>query len=236
MQTETGGRSFDAKAKLGSGMTSPRARRRLLGLLQKAGIQHEGVLQAMESVPRHLFVEEALAHRAYDDVSLPIGLGQTISRPYTVARMTEVLLSRCRQPSPRVLEIGTGSGYQTAVLAGFCSRLFSVERIRELHLQAKKVLRGLGLHNVQTRFADGHLGWPGMAPFDAIIVTAAMATSAEELLQQLKPEGILLMPAVAGEGQQELQLLTAGGRSELIEPVRFVPMLPGTSRNRGSRV
>ena len=232
MATEpsAGGRSFNTASQMGVGMTSLRSRRRLVALLREAGIQHEGVLQAVEAVPRHLFVEEALAHRAYEDVSLPIGLGQTISRPYTVARMTEVLLTRCDRPVPRVLEIGTGSGYQTAVLARFCDPLFSVERIRELHQQADRVLQALRLQHVQTRFADGHLGWPDEAPFDAIIVTAAMAASAEALLRQLHPHGILLMPAVE-EGGQQLRLLTAAGTSELVEPVRFVPMLPGTLGN-----
>lgn len=226
-EASAGRRSFNTASQMGVGMTSLRSRRRLVALLREAGIRHEGVLQAMESVPRHLFVEEALAHRAYEDVSLPIGFGQTISRPYTVARMTEVLLTHCPRPAPKVLVIGTGSGYQTAVLARFCEELFSVERIRELHQRATRVLRGLGLRQVRTRFADGHLGWPLGAPFDAVMVTAAMTASAEALLKQLHPHGILLMPSVA-EGGQQLRLLTGTGTSELVEPVRFVPMLPGT--------
>ena len=208
-------------------MISLKAPQRLVALMREAGIEHEGVLQVMESVPRHLFVEEALSHRAYEDISLPIGFGQTISRPYTVARMTEVLLSCCRRQQPRVLEIGTGSGYQTAVLAGFCGQLFSVERIQELQLRARKRLRALQIRNVQMQFADGHLGWPARGPYDAIIVTAAMAASAKGLLQQLEPQGVLLMPTFAQDGQ-ELQLISADGVVRQVEPVRFVPMLHGT--------
>ncbi|PKE29322.1 protein-L-isoaspartate O-methyltransferase [Rahnella sp. AA] len=197
----------------------------LLEQLRLQGIHDEKLLHAMESVPRERFVDEAFQHKAYENTALPIGSGQTISQPYTVARMTELL---CLTPSSRVLEIGTGSGYQTAILAHLVEHVFSVERIKGLQWQAKRRLKQLDLHNVSTRHGDGWQGWPSRGPFDAIIVTAAPPEIPQDLLQQLDDGGVLILPV--GEENQTLQRITRRGDefvAETIESVRFVPLVKG---------
>ena len=213
----------------GIGMTSERTRRRLTQRLQEEGITDPKVLALMASTPRHLFVDEAIAHRAYEDTALPIGMGQTISQPYIVARMTEILL---RTGSlERVLEIGTGSGYQTAVLAQCVDRVYTVERISALQSKARKRLAELRLLNVEYKYADGTLGWPEKAPYDAILVTAAPETVPQELLAQLAEGGRLILPVGAQDEVQELQLIQKiDGEFEThhLEKVKFVPLLGGT--------
>ena len=197
----------------------------LLEQLRQQGIHDEKLLHAIEAVPRERFVDEAFQHKAYENTALPIGSGQTISQPYTVARMTELLRLK---PSSRVLEIGTGSGYQTAILAHLVEHVFSVERIKGLQWQAKRRLKQLDLHNVSTRHGDGWLGWPSRGPFDAIIVTAAPPEIPQDLLQQLDDGGVMILPV--GEENQILQRITRRGdefAAETIEAVRFVPLVKG---------
>ena len=197
----------------------------LIKQLLNQGIRDERVLAAVANVPREAFVDEAFAHQAWENMALPIGFGQTISQPYMVARMTEQLLMA--QPAT-VLEIGTGSGYQTAVLAQLVSHVYTVERIKTLQYQAKRRLQRLDLHNVSTRHGDGWAGWPTKAPFDAIIVTAAARMVPDALLHQLRDGGRLIIPV--GESRQELLLIEKSGmrvRSEVLEAVRFVPLVHG---------
>ena len=211
----------------GIGMTSQRTRERLVQRLVDQGISNKAVLDVIRTTPRHLFLDEAMAHRAYEDTALPIGHQQTLSQPYIVARMTELLLAG--GPLQRVLEIGTGSGYQTAVLAQLVENVFSVERIRPLQFMAKQRLRQLKLYNIQTKHADGIMGWEDKGPYDGIISTAAPETIPEELLRQLAPGGRLVIP-VGGEAQH-LQLVTRtseGFETEIVEAVRFVPLCSGT--------
>ena len=211
----------------GHGMTSQRARDRLVERLAGEGIRNRRVLEVMRQMPRHLFIDEALASRAYEDTALPIGRGQTISQPYVVARMTEALLAH-GQPR-RVLEIGTGSGYQCAVLAGLVETVYTVERIEELLRAARRRFRKLGLGNIRSRHDDGRLGWPDEAPFDAILLTAAGAALEPSLLDQLAPEGCLVAP-VGPPGSQTLIRVTAGEdgwQSESLAAVSFVPLLGG---------
>ena len=196
----------------------------LLEQLRQQGIHDEKLLHAIEAVPRERFVDEAFQHKAYENTAL-IGSGQTISQPYTVARMTELLRL---EPSSRVLEIGTGSGYQTAILAHLVEHVFSVERIKGLQWQAKRRLKQLDLHNVSTRHGDGWLGWPSRGPFDAIIVTAAPPEIPQDLLKQLDDGGVMILPV--GEENQILQRITRRGdefTAETIEAVRFVPLVKG---------
>lgn len=197
----------------------------LLEQLRKQGISDEKLLQAMETVPRERFVDEAFQHKAYENTALPIGLGQTISQPYTVARMTELLRLT---PQSRVLEIGTGSGYQTAILAHLVEHVYSVERIKGLQWQAKRRLKQLDLHNVSTRHGDGWEGWPSRGPFDAIIVTAAPPEIPQDLMTQLAEGGIMILPV--GEQNQTLQRIQRRANDftiESIEAVRFVPLVKG---------
>ena len=212
----------------GIGMTSHRTRERLVQRLQSAGIADKRVLQAILTTPRHIFVDEALASRAYDDTALPIGFGQTISQPYTVARMTELAVDG---PCRKVLEIGTGSGYQTAVLACLIKRVYSIERINSLLARARLKFRELGLNNVRLRHADGQTGWPESGPFDAILITAAAPVIPPELLEQLAEGGRLVAPVGVGE-HQELIVLTRtpqGYRQAVLESVSFVPLLSGNN-------
>ncbi|MGL5991467.1 MAG: protein-L-isoaspartate(D-aspartate) O-methyltransferase [Plesiomonas sp.] len=198
---------------------------RLLINLKVQGIRDEQVLHALASVPRNRFIDEAFAHKAYDNTALPIGAGQTISQPYIVARMTELL---GLQPHSRVLEIGTGSGYQTAILAHLVDRVCSVERIKTLQWQAKRRFKQLDLHNIATRHGDGWEGWPARAPFDAIIVTAAATAIPQALLEQLADGGVLVIPV--GSTSQALQKITRIKTQytiEQIEAVRFVPLVQG---------
>lgn len=216
----------------GLGMTSQRARDRLVERLRESGIRDERVLTAIGSVPRHLFIDEALASRAYEDTALPIGNGQTISQPWVVARMTEALIEN---PSAggalpaRVLEIGTGSGYQAAILAALGIEVYSVERIDELLRQARRRLRKLGLE-VRTRHDDGRVGWGEQAPFDAILLTAAGAMIAPELIAQLADGGTLIAPVGAAGSQQLLRLRRRGEvlDQDSLGAVVFVPLLAGT--------
>ncbi len=252
--------------KRGIGMTSQRTRERLVQQLREEGIGDERVLQAIRDVPRHLFVDEALASRAYENTALPIGHGQTISQPYIVARMTEALLNGGAQecvsvphtdvPTPRaqdgrgqapagetstahgmpravgkrlhrVLEVGTGSGYQTAVLAALVDELYTVERLEPLMKQARKRLRELGYRNVHVKLSAGDIGWPQHAPYDGILVTAAAAELPPALLEQLAPGGCLVAP-VGGPAMQELRLVRradGGFTYERLESVNFVPLI-----------
>lgn len=210
-------------------MTSLRTRERMLSRLREQGIKDEVVLSAIGGIPRHIFVDEALSIRAYEDVSLPIGFGQTISQPYIVARMSEIL--RNKEPLQKVLEIGTGCGYQTAVLSKIAKEVYSVERIRPLVMKARGHLRELKCVNVKLDHADGNMGLAQLAPFDAIIVTAAASHIPQDLLDQLAIGGRLVIPV--GTDEQILYLVERITASEYrqtkLEPVKFVPLLGGTS-------
>ena len=210
----------------GIGMTSQRTRGRLIERLREQGIQDEVALAAMNAVPRHIFVDEALASRAYDDVSLPLGFGQTISQPYTVARMIEIL--RDGRPLKRVLEIGTGCGYQAAVLAQVAEEVYSVERVQPLYERAAEYLKELQAHNVTLRYADGNMGLPEVAPFDGIIMAAAATHVPPTLLKQLAVGGRMVLPL--GAQEQYLCLIerdAQGYRETRLETVKFVPLLMG---------
>ena len=212
----------------GIGMTSQRTRDRLVQRLRSEGIKNNAVLEVMGSTPRHLFMDEALASRAYEDTALPIGHGQTISQPYIVARMTELVL----EVNPaKVLEVGTGSGYQAAILAKLVEKVYSTERIEPLATQARHRFRLLGYRNVRVQHSHGSWGWPQFRPFDAIIVTAGAAEIPQPLLEQLAVGGRLVMP-LGDQGQQRLVCVTRTPtvyeRVDL-EPVSFVPLLGGAS-------
>ncbi len=214
----------------GIGMTSQRTRSRLVQRLQDQGIIDPQVLDVMASTPRHIFIDEALSHRAYEDTALPIGFNQTISQPYIVAKMTELLLAE--GALKKVLEVGTGSGYQTTVLAQLVDQVYSVERIRPLQEKARKRLQLLSLRNVNLRHTDGGMGWAERGPFDGILVTAAPEQVPAELLQQLAIGGRLVIPV--GGRQQELKLVIRESETdfttEVLEAVKFVPLLSGTVR------
>jgi protein-L-isoaspartate(D-aspartate) O-methyltransferase len=213
----------------GIGMTSARTRERLIQRLTEQGIRDPRVLDRIRNVPRHLFMDEAIASRAYEDTALPIGFGQTISQPYVVARMTEAVT--VGGTPERVLEIGTGCGYQTAVLAPLVGKLYSIERIAPLLDKARQRVRKLGLKNVRFKHADGAEGWKSMAPFDAILVAAAPHAVPMKLLEQLKDGGRLVAP-IGPEGQQELLRLTKRGDQYIRERlgfVSFVPLVGGVS-------
>jgi protein-L-isoaspartate(D-aspartate) O-methyltransferase len=212
---------------LGIGMTSARTRDRLVQRLREQGITDLRVLERVRVLPRHIFVDEALASRAYEDTALPIGWGQTISQPLIVARMTQALLQG--GPLGKVLEIGTGCGYQTAMLSPFAERIFSVERVEPLLIRARERAKELDIRNVRFRHGDGMKGWPTQAPFDGILAAAAPLTLPEALVQQLAPGGRLVVP-VGPEGQQQLIRLTRredGVLREVLGPVAFVPLLGG---------
>ena len=210
----------------GIGMTSLRTRTRLVERLRARGIRDGRVLNAIGNIPRHLFVDEALSHRAYEDTALPIGLGQTISQPYVVARMTEAAVER--RPK-RVLEVGTGSGYQTAVLASLVAEVYTIERLEPLTRAARRRLRELGYRNVRFRIADGSSGWPDHAPYDAIVVTAAAPELPATLVEQLETGGRLIVP-VGGTACQQLLLVERAGQdlaTRRLEQVVFVPLVAG---------
>jgi protein-L-isoaspartate(D-aspartate) O-methyltransferase len=197
----------------------------LIKLLRQQGIKDDRVLDAIASIPRENFIDEALSHQAYDDRSLPIGSGQTISQPYIVAKMTELLRLT---PSSKVLEIGTGSGYQTAVLAKLVDHVCSIERIKSLQWNTKRRLKRLDIHNISTRHGNGWQGWPERGPFDGIIVTAAASEVPQNLLAQLANKGRLVLPV--GENKQILQLIQRDGDNFIIEnigEVKFVPLVDG---------
>lgn len=216
----------------GSGMTSRRTRERMVQRLREAGIRNEAVLEAVADTPRHIFVEEALASRAYEDTALPIGLGQTISQPYIVALMTELLLSS--GAPERVLEVGTGSGYQTAILARLVRQVYTIERIHPLQQRARQNLRDLNLRNIRFRHGDGATGWEEYAPFGGILVTAAPPEIPAALLEQLGKNGALVIPVGAGRDQvlQRIQRTDNGFKAEDIEAVTFVPLLGGIGQPR----
>jgi protein-L-isoaspartate(D-aspartate) O-methyltransferase len=212
----------------GIGMTSARTRDRLVQRLREQGIANLAVLDRVRNVPRHIFVDEALGSRAYEDTALPIGFGQTISQPYIVARMTEALLEAGAADS--VLEVGTGCGYQTAVLAPLVARVYSIERIEPLLARARERLKELGIRNVRFRHGDGTLGWKAHAPYDGILVAAAPLTVPEALISQLRVGGRLIVP-VGPEGEQELVRFTRREQRverESLGAVAFVPLLGGT--------
>ncbi|MFT5117267.1 MAG: protein-L-isoaspartate(D-aspartate) O-methyltransferase [Kiritimatiellia bacterium] len=213
-------------------MTSQRTRERLIQRLVDQGVSNLQVLDIIRNIPRHLFLDEALSHRAYEDTALPIGHGQTLSQPYIVARMTEALLGAAGKLD-KVLEIGTGSGYQTAVLSPLVGELYSVERIKPLQDKARQIIRKLGISNVRLHHADGGFGLPKQGPFDAILSAAAPATVPQGLKQQLGTDGVLIIPV--GEKEQMLTLIIRKGDSEefyeqILEPVKFVPLLQGVTR------
>jgi len=217
----------------GVGMTSQRTRERLVQRLADKGVSNLQVLDILRNTPRHWFLDEALSHRAYEDTALPIGYGQTLSQPYIVARMTEILLGAYGGKLGKVLEVGTGSGYQTSILAQLVGEVYSVERIKPLQDKARARLRELGLHNVHLKHADGNMGWPEAGPFDGIISTAAPRFVPDELLGQLAPNGVLVLPV--GDQHQDLHMIAREGESDkfvtqVLEPVRFVPLVSGTSR------
>ncbi len=216
----------------GVGMTSQRTRERMVQRLMDQGVSNLEVLDVIRNTPRHIFLDEALSHRAYEDSSLPIGFGQTLSQPYIVGRMTEIVLSASGSLD-RVLEVGTGSGYQTSILAQLVGQLFSVERIKPLQDKARKRLRDMGLRNVEFSHADGGFGWPSKAPFNAILSAAAPRIVPQELLNQLAPNGVLVIPV--GAEEQQLHMVIRDGDSDkfitqILEPVKFVPLLSGITR------
>lgn len=213
----------------GSGMTSQRTRNRLIARLMEEGIHDKRVLDVMRTTPRHIFVDEALASRAYEDTALPIGYNQTISQPYIVARMTELLLENTKKLN-HVLEIGTGCGYQTAILAQLVGDVYSVERILPLQKKAKVHTELLNLKNIHYSYSDGSWGWEEYAPFDGILVAAAPREIPEALLQQLAIDGVLIIPVGEQGGDQTLQRITrteSGFYVEDFDPVIFVPFLAG---------
>ena len=219
-------RNINARVGNSIGGKSSRSGELLAQKLLVEGIKNQQVLQAIARSPRHIFVPEILAHKAYDNTALPIGQGQTISQPYIVAKMSELLLADGVPDS--ILEIGTGSGYQTSILAQLSSKVFSVERIKSLQWQAKRRLRSMDLHNVAMKHGDGWQGWQSKAPFQAIIVTAAPTEVPAALLEQLADGGRLIIPV--GEQSQILKLITRHGdefKEQQIEAVRFVPLVPG---------
>lgn len=217
----------DSRQRPGIGMTSQRTRLRMVERLRAKGIRDEVVLGVMAELPRHVFVDEALASRAYEDLALPLGFGQTISSPHTVARMSE--LARNGRALGKVLEIGTGCGYQTAVLARLAKQVYSMERLAPLVRKVRNHLREAGVSNVHLRHGDGHVGMPEVAPFDAIIITAAAKRTPPALLEQLGPGGRMILP-LEKKGEQHLHLIERAEKGFVerrMDPVVFVPMLPG---------
>ncbi len=222
----------------GIGMTSVRTRKRLAERLRDRGIHNDAVLNAIVEMPRHMFVDEAMATRAYEDCALPIGEGQTISQPYVVALMTQLLLesqsvnSDLRGPVPtKVLEIGTGSGYQAAILSTLVDQVYTVERVRTLAHRCSRKFSSMGIRNISSRYTDGYDGWASEAPFDAIIVTAAMERVPQELIDQLQTGGVLIGPVGSRSGAQQLSVHrlreTGQLQTQQIASVRFVPFLSG---------
>ena len=217
----------------GIGMTSQRTRERLINRLIEQGILDQRVLDVIRMTPRHIFLDEALAHRAYEDTALPIGFSQTLSQPYIVARMTEILLSA--GPLKKVLEVGTGSGYQATILAQLVDEVYTVERIEPLLKKAKERFRKLRLSNITAELSDGCFGWEKHALYDGIITTAAPRSIPRGLLEQLAPDGVLVIPVGIGDTQDLRVVRRLGGSSEfdqeVVEKVKFVPLLSGLARS-----
>ncbi|MDE1885932.1 MAG: protein-L-isoaspartate(D-aspartate) O-methyltransferase [Xanthomonadaceae bacterium] len=213
----------------GLGMTGQRARDRLIARLKEEGIADRRVLEVLARLPRHLFIEEALASRAYEDTALPIGQGQTISQPWVVARMTEALIEE--KIPDKVLEIGTGSGYQAAVLAALCGNVYTVERIEELLRDARRRFRKLGIGNIRSKHDDGRIGWPEFAPYDAIMLTAAGESVDAALFAQLAPDGVLVAPVGPAGAQRLLRYRRDGEqwKAQMLGHVSFVPLLGGVA-------
>jgi len=216
----------------GIGMTSQRTRERLIQRLRDQGITNQRILDVFRITPRHIFLDEALSHRAYEDTALPIGFSQTLSQPYIVARMTEILLAG--GPLKKVLEIGTGSGFQATILAQLVEQVYSVERIEPLLIKAKERFRKLALRNITAELSDGSFGWQKHAPYDGIITTAAPHAIPDGLWHQRAPNGILVIPVGDGD-QQDLRVVrrigdTSEFEEEVVEKVKFVPLLGGISR------
>ena len=207
----------------GIGMTSARTRNRLVSRLKDQGITSNDVLEQILNVPRHLFVDEALSTRAYEDTALPIGMGQTISQPYIVAKMTEAIFQNNKRN--KILEIGTGCGYQTAVLSSFYKKIYSVERIPEILRKTKKRLQNLNIYNVNFRLGDGWKGWPKYAPYDGIIVSAAANEVPKNLLKQLIDGGVLVIP-IGATGKQELQLIEKNDKIFKYTSLGYVSFVP----------
>ncbi len=215
----------------GIGMTSQRTRDRLVERLRAEGIHNERVLEVIRTTPRHMFIDEALAHRAYEDTALPIGQGQTISQPFSVARMTEIIIEN--GIPDKVLEVGTGSGYQSAVLARLIPRVYTVERINGLLTKARECHRALRLNNIFAKHSDGSWGWPEKAPYPAIMVTAAPEHVPESLLEQLSVGGRMVIPVGTVSGAQKLKLITrtaSAYEEQTLNAVKFVPLLDGSIR------
>ena len=219
--------SLDFKKFSGTGMTSVSSRMKLISRLEKEGILNKKVLDAMKSLPRHVFIDEAISSKAYDDTALPIGKSQTISQPYIVAKMTEIIM--LNNPK-RVLEIGTGSGYQAAILSLIVDKVYTVERIESLHNKSKEVFKKIGIRNIYSKFSDGNNGWSEKSPFDAIIVTAGASSIPKALKDQLSNDNGILISPIKKDGKQYLQstLKDNGKYKEKIHGiVNFVPLLDG---------
>ena len=219
--------SFNFKKFSGSGMTSDSSRAKLISSLKKEGVNNNKVLEVMNLIPRHIFVDEAISSKAYDNTALPIGKAQTISHPLIVAKMTEILMN---YNPKRVLEIGTGSGYQAAILSLLVDKVYTIERIELLHKKSKNIFRKVGFQNIYTKFSDGNNGWPQKAPFDAIIITAGAVNVPEELKEQLSCDSGILLSPVESNGKQYLKSIIK--RNDNYEEkvhgiVNFVPLLDG---------
>ena len=221
--------TIDFKKFSGAGMTSDSSRLRLVSFLEDEGVSNKKVLEVMRLIPRHIFVDEAISSKAYDNTALPIGKSQTISHPLIVAKMTEILMNSSPK---RVLEIGTGSGYQAAILSLLVDKIYTIERIELLHNKSKKIFRKIGFKNIYTRFSDGNSGWIQKSPFDAIIVTAGAIDIPEALIDQLSADNGILLSPVENNGKQYLKSIikTQNGCSEKIHGiVNFVPLLAGVT-------
>ena len=221
--------NIDFKKFSGVGMTSDSSREKLVSMLKSEGIKNSDVLRSMSSIPRHIFVDEAIASKAYDNTALPIGKSQTISHPLIVAKMTEIIMNH--RPK-RVLEIGTGSGYQASVLSLLVDKVYTIERIEYLHKKSKKIFQKIGFKNIYTKYADGNIGWTQKSPFDAIIVTAGAINIPDALINQLSNNNGILVSPVENSGKQYLKSITKNNNNceeEIHGIVKFVPLLSGIS-------
>ena len=221
--------SIDFKKFSGIGMTSDSSREKLVSMLKSEGIKNSDVLRSMRSIPRHIFVDEAIASKAYDNTALPIGKSQTISHPLIVAKMTEIIM---KYKPKRVLEIGTGSGYQASVLSLLVDKVYTIERIEYLHKKSKKIFQKIGFKNIYTKYADGNIGWTQKSPFDAIIVTAGAINIPDTLMNQLSNNNGILVSPVENSGKQYLKSITKNNdncEEEIHGIVKFVPLLSGIS-------